>query len=85
MAKRKTPTLEEKTKSLTPGQRDDLLQYASENGHAWKQKLNSDWMRAAARVRGEHSAFLQQVRNQLGPEWLHKVTLEQIRASAPEL
>lgn len=78
----KRVTLEEQTKSLTPEQREALLQYAEENGHAWKQKLNLDWMHSAARVRGEHSGYLQQVRNQLGPEWLSRVTLEQIRASA---
>lgn len=77
----KSKEVEEQTKSLTPEQREHLLAYAEENGHAWKQKLNLDWMRAAARVRGEHSGYLQQVRNQLGPEWLSKVTLEQIRTS----
>jgi hypothetical protein len=77
--------LDQQTRALTPGQREDLLQYAAENGHAWKQKLNLDWMNAAAKVRGEHSAHLQQVRNQLGPEWLHRVTLKQIQASAFEV
>ncbi len=66
----KSKKLEEQTRSLTPEQRSHLLQYAEENGHAWKQKLNLDWMRAAARGKGEHSGYLQQVRNQLGPEWL---------------
>lgn len=84
MKKAKRPTLEEQTKGLTPEQREHLLKYAEENGHGWKQKLNLDWMRAAARVGGEHSGYLQQVRNQLGPEWLSKVTLEQIRQSGVE-
>ena len=41
-----------------------------------------DWYNANARVGGEPSPELQQVRNTLGPSWLNRTTLRQIRESA---
>ncbi len=67
--------------ALLGTQRDALLAYAKENGHDWKQKLSVDWSFARARIRGEHSPELQQVRNKLGPSWLHSVTREQIETA----
>jgi hypothetical protein len=67
--------------ALLRAQRDALLAYADENGHGWKQKLAIDWSFARARLRGEHSPELQQVRNKLGPSWLASVTREQIEAA----
>jgi len=67
--------------ALLAAQRDALLAYAKENGRDWKSKLAVDWSFARARIRGEHSPELQQVRNKLGPSWLHSVTLEQIEAA----
>lgn len=47
-----------------------LKLYAAENGPVWKSKLAIDWLYSRARVKGEHSPLLQQLRNQLGPSWL---------------
>jgi len=49
-----------------------VIAYAKEKGKDWKAKLNADWLRAAAMIKGRHSPLLQQVRNQFGPEWLAK-------------
>ncbi len=64
---------------LTEAQRLAVLAYAAEHGRNWKSDLSADWMRAAARVRGEHSGELQQVRNTLGPSWLRRVSLKDLQ------
>lgn len=69
---RKTASLSD----LTPEQQDALLAYARENGAKWKSKLYADWLRAAARIDGKHSAELQQIRNSFGPEWLLAVPID---------
>jgi hypothetical protein len=73
------------TSALTSAQRAALLAYAAENGRSWKSKLNADWQFARARVYSraeeDYRAELQQVRNQFGPGWLHKVTLKEIEAA----
>ncbi len=74
---------------LTVGQRDALLAYAAEKSRPdtrgkskdWKRELSADWMFARARVNGEHSPELQQVRNVFGPSWLSKQTVETIRGA----
>lgn len=63
---------------LTAGQRTALLAYAKEHGRNWKGDLRADWLRAAARVGGQHSPELQQVRNDFGPAWLYGVSLAAI-------
>lgn len=67
---------------LTEAQRRAVLAYAAEHGRNWKSDLRADWMRASARVGGEHSAELQQVRNTLGPSWLNRVSLRDLQRSA---
>jgi hypothetical protein len=61
---------------LTDEQHEALKQYAAENGSTWKTKLAIDWQFARAQVNGQHSALLQQVRNQFGPSWLVGFKLE---------
>lgn len=68
-----------KKAELTPPQREAILAYAEANGRSWKARLSADWMRAAANVRGEYRAELQQVRNCLGPRWLHRVSLDELK------
>lgn len=72
------PALMLNPQGLTEAQRLAVLAYASEHGRNWKSDLSADWMRAAARVGGRHSAELQQIRNTLGPAWLNKVSLKDL-------
>ena len=65
---------------LTEDQRKAVLAYAAEKGGRWKARLRDDWSMADARIGGESSPELQQVRNQLGPSWLNRTTLKQIQA-----
>lgn len=58
--------------ALTAAQRQALIAFASRHGAGWKDKLSALWLRAAA------GPDLQQVRNELGPAWLSRVTLRQI-------
>lgn len=62
-----------------------LRQYAAENGRNWKSALNADWMRASAKINGEHSALLQQIRNEFGPSWLVKFKLAAVLQGAQDL
>ena len=66
---------------LTEDQRKAVLAYAAEKGGRWKARLREDWTRADARIGGESSPELQQVRNQLGPMWLNRTTLQQVKES----
>jgi hypothetical protein len=60
---------------------DALIAYASEKGvRAWKSALLSDWSRSEARIGGDTSPELQQVRNAFGPAWLRRISLNDIRA-----
>lgn len=67
---------------LTPDQREALIAYAKEKGRMWKSRLREDWFRADARIRGESSPELQQIRNQRGPRWLNSVRLDPRRDPA---
>lgn len=78
--KTKEPTAAEMTAKFTEEQLRDVTDYMLEKGVRWKSELNLDWMHARARVRGEHSAPLQQIRNTYGPDWLNKVTTAIIQA-----
>jgi hypothetical protein len=64
---------------LTEPQRQAVLSYAHEQGRNWKQSLRDDWARADARLNGEPSPELQQVRNLLGPSWLNRVSLKDLK------
>lgn len=68
--------------TLTDEQRAAILAYAAENGAAWKDRLRADWLRASARVNGEHSAALQQLRNTASPSWLASVTLADLEKNS---
>lgn len=63
----------------SPEQLSALKRFAEANGRYWKSKLNTCWMRAAydyrLRENGD-AALLQQVRNALGPSWLHVFDIE---------
>jgi hypothetical protein len=62
-------------KQPNPAQLAALIAYARANGRTWKSKLSVDWSYARARVDGEISAELQQVRNEFGPSWLRRFRL----------
>jgi len=66
--------LSETVKGPTEAQMNALREYAKWAGRCWKEKLNRDWQRAGSDWPGEY-AYLQQLRNQFGPSWLHKVKL----------
>lgn len=62
-----TYTLED----LDKDQADALLIFATDNGRYWKQALREAWM--TGNYSGfAGSGFLQQIRNNYGPEWLVK-------------
>lgn len=57
----------------TAEQLDALRAYAKEHGRTWKAKLHAEWMNACQGISDlDQQALLQQVRNQLGPSWLHR-------------
>ena len=47
-----------------------LQRYADANGRSWKGRLSQAWS-TGADERGPDAAYLRQVRNQHGPEWLY--------------
>ena len=65
---------------LTPDQAEAVRHYACQSGQDWKEKLARDWMNAFQPKPGflspEDVAFLQQVRNQHGPDWLADTILD---------
>ena len=70
---------------LTVDQLNAVKAYAEQHGDDWKTSLQSDWMRSgSATYRGEW-AYLQQLRNRLGPKWLYDFQLTELleRASQP--
>lgn len=67
---------------LTPEQAAALVTFAEREGPQWKTKLHMNWMMAAYPDDPKTGHLLQQVRNQLGPEWLERVTLPQIKLIA---
>ena len=70
---------------LTVDQLNSVKANAEQHGDDWKTSLQSDWMRSgSATYRGEW-AYLQQLRNRLGPKWLYDFQLTELleRASQP--
>jgi len=71
------------TKKPNTEQKAAVLRFATAYGHGrqWKAQLRACWERS--RYLGvtsqEDAAILQGVRNQLGPSWLARVTLAQLR------
>jgi hypothetical protein len=63
----------------TPEQLAALQRFAERHGRYWKSKLNYAWSTGRydweAR-RTDDAALLQQVRNALGPSWLHVFDIE---------
>lgn len=55
--------------NLTPEQRNAVIEFAKQHGANWKEKLAEGWERSA------YPGLLQEVRNDLGPEWLAEMTL----------
>ena len=63
---------------LTVDQLNAVKAYAEQHGDDWKTSLQSDWMRSgSATYRGEW-AYLQQLRNRLGPKWLYDFQLTEL-------
>lgn len=63
-----------KESTLTQEQKNELESYAKWAGKDWKRQLRFDWMKANSKYPGEW-AFLQQIRNQFGPDWLRHYKL----------
>ena len=58
---------------LTKKQQEALDAFRQYNGRYWKSELRKKWERAHyTGVSSDHAASLQQIRNNLGPEWLAK-------------
>lgn len=70
---------ESDTDEPTPAQVEALLAFIAERGRRWKQELRIAWENGEACIGGEASPELQQVRNRLGPVWLHRVTTAHIQ------
>jgi hypothetical protein len=66
----------------TPEQARAVVAFAEREGPQWKAKLHMNWTMASYPDDRETSHLLQQVRNQLGPQWLEMVTLPQLRLIA---
>lgn len=72
---------------LTDDQRAAVVAFRDANGRDWKDKLGALWMNGSYSRRGidmDQAALLQQVRNQLGPEWLANVTRADLDAKRVE-
>lgn len=62
----------------TPEQIDALREWKRVHGRTWKSKLREAWMTgdySGIAPYGNTAAYLQQVRNSLGPSWLERLTL----------
>lgn len=56
-----------------------LLDFAARNGRSWRMKLNDAW--ATGRdAEWPDGALLRQVRNNLGPSWLMRVTVAKLES-----
>ena len=58
---------------MTPEQRATVVQYqrdCQEVGKAWRTQLSIDWQRSGSRIFSGDWAYLQQLRNQIGPSGL---------------
>lgn len=59
---------------ITREQKYALKQYITQFGRFWKVKLFEDWsVSQSPQFKGEYF-YLQQLRNQQGPEWLYRLT-----------
>jgi hypothetical protein len=62
-------------------QQDALFGYAEwckERGKDWKAELGLDWLSAGSTWDGPYH-LLHQIRNKLGPDWLHQVHTRDLR------
>ena len=70
---------------LTESQRAALAAFRDANGRDWKSKLGAIWTNGNYSRFGvgmDQAALLQQVRNELGPEWLHSVTRSDLESNS---
>lgn len=58
-----------------PAQLQALEQFARGHGRYWKAALRSCWESTRYPAGTQRTDLLQQVRNQLGPTWLHSFRL----------
>lgn len=54
----------------SPEQLAALERFAARQGRDWKYALNIVWMNGSYGNIGDDSAYLQQIRNNFGPQWL---------------
>lgn len=71
---------------LTIKQARCLKAFAQHMGHQWKSKLRNIWCRdqpwSSTEAAREEHALLRQIRNDLGPNWLNKVKMDEIQRAA---
>ena len=63
---------------LNTEQRAAIVQFRERFGRNWKSKLMTGWLRAA------YPGALQQIRNEIGPEWLAKIKESDFKATAED-
>lgn len=69
----------------TEAQKAALFAYVQANGITWKSKLNEAWMSGNYKATPkDHQGLLQQVRNQLGPEWLRTAVVRDLAPGPTE-
>lgn len=67
-------------------QKAAVLAFMSANGKDWKDKLSAAWASGSYRfISKDNQALLQQVRNEFGPEWLARVSADQLSDGRPLL
>jgi len=66
----------------TPEQAAATVAFADREGPQWKEALRSRWALASYPRDPNTGHLLQQLRNQLGPQWLGGASLKQLKAIA---
>ncbi len=65
------------TNQPTTEQLAALKAFAAKHGKNWKNELSTAWMKGTEwKEPGDNGPYLREVRNQLGPSWLHSYRLE---------
>ena len=60
----------------SPEQLGALQEFAKIYGHYWKHCLRYTWLQGYRHQEKHLAPYLQQIRNQFGPEWLSKFKLD---------
>lgn len=79
-----TAKAEQPVQEPSAEQKAAVLAFMSANGKDWKDKLSAAWASGSYRfISKDNQALLQQVRNDFGPEWLAKISVDQLSDGRP--